>query len=131
MRGYDAVFASGGALDDGRCGLLDHQVSAVACTRTYRRFYCYPYTADAAMFDSQSMQFRYDGALREDANGAFWQDITPRGDLLLVPPAGREGRTAEVLVKASRGVPGWGIDGGTDNISARLYVTPRFLSIPD
>jgi hypothetical protein len=57
------------------------------------------------------------------------------GDYLLVPPSGAEGRTTRIIVKASRGqiinnlTPNvsWA-DAGIDDISARLYVTPRYLT---
>lgn len=52
------------------------------------------------------------------------------GDYLLVPPAGAEGRTTRIIVKMSRNIPGEAADSAMDDISARLYVTPRYLVVP-
>jgi len=57
------------------------------------------------------------------------------GDYLRIPPAGAEARTLRVVVKLSRGggTPGDGItlDAGTDDVSARLFYTPRYLVVPE
>ena len=129
--GYDAALATGGALDDGYCGLYDWHPAASAGNRSYDNFLAWVPTLDAAMFASQSLQFRHDGVIREDSAGGFWQPVSKHtGDLLLVPPSGREGRTCEVLVKACRNDPRAGADSAIDDISARLYVRPRYLTIP-
>jgi hypothetical protein len=68
---------------------------------------------------------------------AVWSRVKYEGDYLLIPPAGAEGRTVRVVIKASRGRPltAGGItvstsnaDAGIDDISAHLYYTPRYLT---
>lgn len=70
---------------------------------------------------------------------SVWDDRpTYEGDYPLAPPSGPESRTLRVLVKGSRGrivgdpelSAGDGADGGTDDISAQLFVTPRYLVLP-
>jgi hypothetical protein len=132
VTGYDTDLAQGGALATGKPGLYDAWTSATANTRTYDDFVAYSYSVDAAIFASQSMEIRHNTANREDSAGAVW--TTPSkyvGDYLLVPPAGSEGRPSRIIVKASRGNTTDQPDRGIDDISARLYVTPRYLQIPD
>jgi hypothetical protein len=53
------------------------------------------------------------------------------GDYLLVPPAGDEGRSVRFVVKATRAILDEDAYGDTaiDDVSARLYYEPRWLSI--
>jgi len=82
------------------------------------------------MFASQSLEVRHDAVLREDSTGSLWGPVSAyRGDLLTVPASGKESRTCEFLVKACRNNPYTGADTGIDDISARLYVTPRGLVV--
>lgn len=130
--GASAALASGGTLDDGKVGIIDHYISATALTRTYENFVVYGTTTDAAVYASQSMEARSDRMIREDSGGTLWQNVSSyEGDYHLVPVAGREGRTTRYIVKLSRGAIGDGIDGGIDDVSARLTFTPRFLVVPE
>jgi hypothetical protein len=58
------------------------------------------------------------------------------GYYLTIPPAGAEARTLRVFLKGSRAIaddttPGvYLLDTGIDDISARLFYTPRYLSVP-
>ena len=128
--GGDPDLATGGTLDDGKVGLWDE--GGLATVRHYDNFGAWAISTDAAVFGSQSLEIRHDRAIREDSTGALW-DTPSRyaGDYLLLPVTGAEGRTARVIVKAARSVPGSGPDSGIDDISARLYVTPRYLSVPE
>jgi hypothetical protein len=130
----DTVLATGGALDDGGFGIYDACTVGVGTnTRLLDNFVASTSsTTDAAIFASQSLELRHDRVIREDSGGAFWTPVSDyRGDYLLIPVAGHEGRTVRVFLKASRGIPESGTDGGIDNISARLTYTPRYLMVPD
>lgn len=126
---YDPVLATGGTLQTGLIGLFHHNASGVDFDPTWDNFSAAVPVADAAVFASQSIQIRHDGVIREDSTGAFWQPPSSYvGDYLRVPPAGAESRDIRVIIKGSRFAPGEGPDAGTDDISARLFVTPRFLT---
>lgn len=77
-------------------------------------------------------EIRHDGALR--SLGVYWTDIaTYEGDHLLVPPSGAEAYTLEMIVLLNDGaLPGTGYYGaaGIPDLSARLFVTPRYLVVP-
>lgn len=129
--GQHSDLATGGTLAAGSCGIIDWYASASALTRNYDLFYCFVPVLDAAVFASQSIEFRHDGILREDSGGTVWKPASKTiGDLLLLPPAGREARTCEVIVKACRNDPRTGSDSAIDDISAKLYATPRYLTLP-
>jgi hypothetical protein len=128
---YDSALATGGALASGKVGFYDAFSGGATPTRTYDNFIAAPYTADAAMFASQSMEFRHDGVVREDSAGVIWPSVSLfEGDMLRVPVTGREGRSVRFIVKGSRNVPPLMPDPAIDDISATLAVTPRFLSVP-
>jgi hypothetical protein len=127
--------ATGGAHASGKVGIADLNQTATAVTRTFDNFVVFAPSAgsgtDAVMFASQSAEVRYDGVVREDSAGAFWQPVgSYEGDLLRVPVAGREGRSVRFIVKASRSDPALGADSAIDDINATLAVTPRYLSVP-
>ena len=127
----DSTLATGGTLASGFCGIYDWQTSATAQTRQYDNFSVSTTVADAACFASRQMQVRYDGVIRQDSAGSYYQPVgTYKGDYLLVPPSGRESRTTQTIVKLSRGVPGSGSDSAIDDLGAKLYITPRYLTLP-
>jgi hypothetical protein len=133
--GQDADLATGGALDDGKPGIYDANVGATATTRQYDNFFVFTPTVDAAIFAGQSLELRHDGAIREDAAGMHWQNISSRrGKYLKIPPAGQEGRSNRIIVKGVRGptvAPGVILDPAIDDISSQLFVTPRGLVAPE
>jgi hypothetical protein len=128
----DSTLATGGTLASGKPGIFD----AGNGTDTYERFWddirvSVP-PRDAAVFASQSIEIRHDRIVREDSGGTLW--VSPssyEGDYLKVPPAGAEGRTVRVIVKSSRADPLTESDPAIDDLSARLFVQPRFLVVPD
>lgn len=129
--GSDSTLATGGTLASGFVGIIDWQTSATANTRQYDNFQVSTTVADAACFASRQMQVRYDGVIRQDSAGAIWQPVgVYEGDYLLVPPSGRESRTVQTIVKMSRGIPGQGSDSAIDDIGAKLFITPRYLTLP-
>lgn len=124
--------ATGGTLATGRIGFWDYHGSAAAATRNYDNFAAAVPVKDAAMFASQSLELRHDRVTREDSGGTIWTNMSDySGDYLRVPASGAEARTTRMIVKASRNDPEWGTDPGIDDISARLFITPRFLTLPD
>jgi hypothetical protein len=130
LAGSDADLAA--SLTSGGYGVYDAN-TAGAATRDYDNFLAVPASAiDAALFANQSLEIRHDRAIREDSTGTIWQPISDyEGDYLLIPPAGIEDRTTEVLVKASRNDPEWGPDSAIDDLRGALVVTPRYYKVPD
>ncbi len=130
-QGTDTVLATAGALASGTSGFYDTLAGGGVgtATRTYDNFLASTNVpSDAAMFASQSLEVRHDRVIREDSGGTLWQPPSSyEGDYLLVPPAGKEGRTVRFIVKDSRNDVFAGADTGIDDISARLTVTPRHL----
>jgi hypothetical protein len=130
--GQDPVLATGGALASGKGGIVDWNPSAQALTRSVDNFFAAPATQDATMFAGRQVELRSDRIRRQDSTGALWTDPSKyEGDYLRIPPAGREGRTSRIIVKAARNDPASAADAGIDDISARLYYTPRYLVVPD
>ena len=130
--GQSSALATGGALASGRVGIYDSQTSASANTRSYDNFLVTTPTPDAAIFASQSAELSTQGLYREDSSGSAYGPISDvTGDLPRLPPAGMDGRTSEVLVKASRGDLDASPDSAIDDISARAYYRPSWLYVPD
>jgi hypothetical protein len=130
--GVDSALATGGALASGKVGIYDAESAATPTgfTRIFDNFSAFVPTADAAIFASQSLEIRHDRATREDSTGTYWNDKTIDGDYLRVPPAGREGRTTRIIVKGSRNDPDTMNDTAIDDLTAQLYVVPRYLVVP-
>lgn len=132
VTGDDAVLATGGTLSSGKVGILDYATATTPGTRTYDNFYAYSPPVDAAVFASQSIEWRHDGVLREDSTGTIYQRPSQyEGNYLTIPPYAQESKTTRFIVKASRSIPGVGADSAIDDISARLTITPRFLVMPE
>lgn len=129
LTGQDSALATGGALAAGYCGLIDWYTSASAETREYDNFYAYVPVLDAAIFASQSCEFRWDDVIREDSAGGFYQPVKHIGDHCLIPPAGAEARSVEVLVKACRNDPRTGADSAIDDLSVQVQYQPRGLVV--
>jgi hypothetical protein len=124
--------ATGGTLATGKPGIFDLQTSATAgIDRWYDDFLVASVPGDAATFASQSVEIRSDRVLREDSGGTMWTGPSSyTGDYLLIPPTGSEARSARVIVKFARNDP-FALDNGIDDLSARLFAIPRFLTVPD
>lgn len=126
---YSPTLATAGALASGRSGLYDSG-GVGAGLRAYDTYVAATIVKDAAIFASQSLEVRHDQVIREDSSGVYWQQPSRyEGTYLRVPPAGKEARTARFIVKASRNsleMP----DPATDDISAKLTYTPRYLVLP-
>jgi hypothetical protein len=123
--------ATGGALETGKPGIKDRNGSGTAATRYYDNVWVVasPPT-DAALFSGQQAQIRYDGFIRQDATAATWGEKTVDGDYLLLPCAGREGRSSELQLRVSRHDPDTGTDLALDSVSGTVYYTPRYRNVP-
>lgn len=129
--GNDADLASGGTLASGRVGIADINTGVSAVTRNMDNFSATPVLSDAVVFASRTAQLTTQGNFRQDSTGtAYGPTAPPNGDLLRIPPSGLEGRTVECLVKMSRGNLSTEADGGIDDLSARLYYRPCWLTAP-
>lgn len=122
-----AAAATGGALASGVCGFYDYN-PGTALTRNYDNFAVGVHAADAAVFASQSLQLSHNGLVREDSTGSYWtRPSRYEGDYLRVPASGAEGLGIRAIVKTSRNEITTLPDTATDDLSARLFVTPRGL----
>ena len=80
----------------------------------------------------QSLEVRHDSVIREDSTGSFWQRPSRyMGSYLKIPVAGAEGRTSRYSIKPLYHPPaadGVWLDDRTDDLSARLTYTARYLT---
>lgn len=132
-RMQNADWSLSGGLSLGKPGLIDQNSGSTGAIRLYDDFFtAVPNPADAAVYANQSLEVRSDRVQRENSGGAVWGPVGKyEGNYLFVPPSGQEGRTTEVIVKLSRGVPESMGDSGIDDLSAQLFVTPRYLNVPE
>lgn len=127
-----SALATGGAMDDGDTGLYDAHVSATANTRRYDQFLVRSPVADPVVHANQSAELTTKGMVREDAAGAVYGAVArPQGDLPRLPVAGAEGRTTELIVKASRGDLSELADTGVDDLSVQVHYRPCHLFVPE
>jgi hypothetical protein len=88
-----------------------------------------------------SAEIAYDGVWLGTGGANVWRPQTYEGEYLRVPPSGPEGRTAQVITKFTRQTTFISASGSDmasllndvsiDDLSARLYVTPRYLVVPE
>lgn len=99
-----------------------------------------PGDPDKVISASGSFTVRYDAALTSATAGYWAAPPIYQGDYLRVPPSGPEGRPLRVVVKLARGndaATTLGSSGSVyrdpaiDALSARLYVQPRYLVVPE
>lgn len=130
--GTSSVLATGGALDDGKAGILDRSIntSAVtASTRVYDEFQVsVPAAEPIVIYSGRNMQVRHDDTIRQDSTGTY------TGRPALYMPAGRflvQVGTSRVLVKARRNDVDSTTDPNvTDATQIQVGVTPRGLAVP-
>lgn len=136
--GFPVITVLGGGdvtitLATGKAGFYDgYTYSITGLQRDFDNFWVAAPTLDAAMYADQSIAIRHDGVVREDAAGQVYAPPARyEGDYLLIPPAGQEARTVELVVKPSRNDPVSMADTDEDDISAQLTVVPRYLQLPE
>jgi hypothetical protein len=126
--GQDSGLATGGALASGKSGFFDSANTGTATTRSYDNFLTAVPFIDEMLFAGRIAQFRTDGAIRQDSGGVAYGSIATRGSRFALPPAGAEGRTARVAVRAARvNVEDMANANVTDKLQAQVALTPRYL----
>jgi hypothetical protein len=130
IAGSDTALAAGGTLASGKAGFFDINQSGIACTRNYDNFWAAVQVGDAALFSGQQAEIRYDGFIRQDAGATTWGEKTVDGDYLLLPCAGREGRSTELQLRVCRNDPDTMTDPALDAVSGTVYYTPRYRNVP-
>lgn len=86
-----------------------------------------------ALVAGRSLHIASDKVVSQAAATGHWRRAHKyEGDYPLLPPSGREGRTVQLVIKTAQGVMtnGVALDGGIDDISARLTYVPRYLVVP-
>jgi hypothetical protein len=129
--GYSSALATGGALDDGQVGFYDlGQAASGSVTRNYDNFVAAVPAAQAVAFSGQSAEIRHDSAIREDSAGTYWGPVPSyRGSRFLLPPAGDEDRSSQIVVKARRNdVDVAADDQIADSTTVAVTYTPRYLT---
>lgn len=130
--GQDAALATAGARATGRIGLYDVNNGAVAATRNYDNFAAWVPTASAAIFSGRELELRHNAAEREETTANEWSTVPLRdGKYLRIPAGGMEGRTARLAVAAYRNDPDTMGNDNDDALTATLYGTPVYLSVPE
>jgi hypothetical protein len=124
-----AAAATGGALDDGYAGIIDSGGPSGG-SRRFDNFASWDLEQDAVVHANRALEFRTDGAFRENADGTGRGVVTPFGDLPRLPAGGLEGRSAELMVKATRGDLATLPDLSADDISVQVFHRPSFLFVP-
>jgi hypothetical protein len=126
LTGADSTLATGGALDDGKVGMIDHWPAATAKTREYDNFAAWVAEVDVAL--DTTAELRTDGYWRQSSAGM--SPAVPLGDLPRMPLGGIEGRDVEVLIKPSEGNLDDLPDSGRDAPSVRIAYRPSWLFPP-
>lgn len=125
-----SLLAAGGTLASGKAGFSDQSTGSTAATRTYDAWYASVPTVDATVFASKQAEIRHDAYLRQDSAGVVWASKTVEGSYLTLPPAGREGRSAELTIRNSRGNPDTMVDTGIGSLAGTVYARPGYLNVP-
>lgn len=122
---------TGGALASGKVGFGDNNTGASPEARFYDNFLAWVPDIDAVLFANRGAELRHDGMFREAPGGANYAPVAVTGDLLRLPPAGLEGRTAEVFLRPSNGDFDQGADTPLSNIQAQMRYRPSYLFVPE
>lgn len=134
VEAQDSVLATGGTLASGKVGILDHQPNAFAGARSYDNFKAWVPEINAVVYANGSVEHRWDAAERERAalDGVLGRVPSFEGKRLYIPPAGREGLTYRLAVKANRNDVDDGLAANTfatlgDRLRATLKARGRVL----
>lgn len=130
IEGYHPALETGGALASRKPYIYDAYTAAAALVREYDNVLAWTWAQDAAIHPGQSLEFRHDGVIHEDPTGAYWSKIHAEGDYFRLPPSGLESAPSRILVKMSRNDPANAPDNGIDDLSARVYYRPSWLTVP-
>jgi len=133
LRGQSSAIATGGTLATGKPGFFDQNTSGSAVSRLYDFFSTSTPSGEPIVINStRSAEIRSDAAKRYDSTNTYFGDMPAyRGSRFLVPPAGAANRTSRVLVKAHRqDIESIDASTVTDNLTAQVAYTPRYLVVP-
>jgi hypothetical protein len=104
LMGHDAVLTTGGALDNGRVGFVDHREGATAVERYYKLFRAWVPSVPVVIQSGRSIEIRADAVERLDTGGAFWGRVPEyRGGFFYLDPEGEDGLYNRLVVRARRG----------------------------
>ena len=131
----DASTQSGGTLASGKYGLYHENTSSTAAFGAFDDFTATVPSATStidqpAIFSGRKLQVTNEAALTASSDGAHLANTPVReGNYLLLPPATRNGQKSRIVVRARRDdIEDQFEDTGlTDNLTAKLSVTPRVL----
>lgn len=83
---------------------------------------------DAVIYASSTAELRTEGMLRKGSSSTIYAPMgNAIGSLPRIPPSGLEGRTVQVLLKASRGNFANEADSGIDDMSCQIKYRPSYL----
>lgn len=130
--GLDTDMAAGGTLATGRVGMYHAYASTSGqLGGAFDDFAAWVPDPDAVLFPSQAAELRHDGVFRADSVGVGYGPVSyVVGDLPRLPPAGLEGRPAEVFLKASVGDFDQVPDTSIGDLSAQVLYRPSYLYVP-
>lgn len=129
LSGSDAVLATGGTLQTGKPGIIDQ---AGGGSRFFDDFFhSVPAAEPIALYSGRTAEFRFDGAIRQDASGTYaGPPPAYRGARCLLPPAGDQNRSARLAVKARRNNVDEAADSSiTDNTKLEVYYRARHANV--
>lgn len=133
VRASSSVVATGGTLATGKPGFADMNTSASTYTRYFNNFQAgVPVPEPFVINSGRILEVRSDGVLKADSTGTYYGSPPAyQGSRFLVPNAGDESRTSRVLVKAHRqDIESSDAANVTDNLTAQVNYTPRYLVVP-
>ncbi len=133
-----AAAATGGSLASGQTGVYDERGSGVPESRSFDDYYVgVPAPEPIVCASGQSIEFRSDATLREDATGTYaGSPPSYVGARFTVPNAGGPDRKTRVAVIARRNDIETDADDDLvsnatlDSTTAAVFATPRFLAVP-
>ena len=135
LDGGDTDFGSSGALKNGGVGFWNLAIDPSPPTRTFDNFAAWTPALDFVCSSSGGLlQVGTDGIVRADegtVGSAYAPVAKVSGDLPRLPPPGIEGRSVEVMVKASRGDLSTLPDPASDSITVQVFGRPAYLFVPE
>lgn len=130
LQGYHSALATGGALDDGKFGFEDYNGTTTPADRYFDNVWASAPTPDAVLFGSAAAQLTTEGVFRQDTSATAYGPLAADTELIRLPPSGLEGRPVEIFLKNSRGdfreIP----DSATEPLTARVFYSPSWLTVP-
>ncbi len=133
LSGTHSSLATAGTLVTGKAGVADKSTVGSAVTRhissvAVAQLPAIPYCIQP----NRTIEFRSDSTLTADGTGTYYgQSPLARGQRFYVPPAGQEGRTSRVIVKADRNdLEAADQQTIADACTAQCFVTPRIVAVP-